>query len=355
MQRSMPQTEKSEKTILLPEKRLAEIKQRFPSLWKEVDACRAELSRSWPNWCFIPKDKLEAILDPYLPTGRNDDQQMENYYVIRLVTVLTPWRASRNVYRFDPDIYQALIKTSLKGKLPLELLRKLPEWSVYIETPGLLHPSGTAVEGFAASMNYTWNNDVVLYFVPFSKDKRFIRGFPLSEDLTIEEAVKKTVDDYHAMIGDMNLSKHGNRINPEDEISFVSTMVNLLLYICQSGSEYLDVRCADGTDRLPARPSPKKTKKGLRHFPPKRLTVWECGFRQGAEIRRALSERSEHKGGTHRSPIPHTRAAHWHTYIVGKGSRKDPSKGRRVLKWIHTVLVNAAKSDGEVPEIPASA
>ena len=104
---------------------------------------------------------------------------------------------------------------------PIELLRKLPEWSVYIAPPGLPHPSGTPVEGSAASMNYTWDNDIVLYFVPFAQKRSFIPGFPLSEDLTIAEAVKKTVDDYHAMIGDMNLSKHGNRINPEHEISFV--------------------------------------------------------------------------------------------------------------------------------------
>lgn len=332
--------------MLPPERQLAEINKRFPSLWKEVDACRAKRSRSWPGWCFIPKSELETIFTPHLPTRINDDQQIEIYYLIRLATVLIPWRVSRNVYRFDPDIYQALIDTSLKGKLPVELLMKLPEWTVYLETPGLVHPTGGDVEGVAVSLNFTWENDIVLFFIPFCRNKRFVRAFILREDCFIEAAIQEVVERYHDMIGDMNLSKHKKRLDLEDEISFASKVVNLVLYICQTNSEYRDIRCADGSDRIPANPSPKKTKKGFRFFPPKKPTAWECGFRQGSEIRRALSEQSEYQGGTHRSPIPHTRAAHWHTYIVGKGSRKDPSKGKRVLKWIHTILVNAAK-DGD--------
>lgn len=331
--------------MLPPERQLAFIAKRFPTLWRELDACRAERSRSWPDWCFFPKSELETILAPYLPTRKNDDQAIEIYYLIRLATVLIPWRVSRNVYRFDPDIYQALSKTSLKGKLPVELLMKLPEWTVYIETPGILHPSGVEIQGVAASLNYSWENDIVLFLVPFASGKRFLRGIILREDFTIEAALKETVERYHDMIGRMNLSKPGNMLNLEDEISFVSKIMNLLLYICQTGSEFLDVRCSDGIERVPANPSPTKTKKGLRYFPPKRPTVWECGFRQGLKLRRARSEQPETHCGTHQSPIAHTRAAHWHTYIVGRGSRKDPSKGKRVLKWIHTVLVNAAKHE----------
>jgi hypothetical protein len=141
----------------------------------------------------------------------------------------------------------------------------------------------------------------------------------------------------------MNLSRPEPKLDLHDVIPYLSKLVNLLLYLCQTSSEHRDLRCADGTDRVPGNPLPTKTKKGPRFFPPKKPNVWECGFRQGSELRRASSELSHNLGGTHKSPVPHTRVAHWHTYIVGKGSRKDPSKGHRVLKWIHTVLVNASK------------
>lgn len=72
-------------------------------------------------------------------------------------------------------------------------------------------------------------------------------------------------------------------------------------------------------------------------------------MRQGAELRRALSQQSEWKGGTHKSPMTHVRAAHWQSYVVGEGSRKDPAKGQRVLKWIHTILVNARKGNAAGP------
>lgn len=39
--------------------------------------------------------------------------------------------------RFAPTLYDALIATPVEGKLPTKLLSRLPEWTVYIETPGL--------------------------------------------------------------------------------------------------------------------------------------------------------------------------------------------------------------------------
>ena len=51
------------------------------------------------------------------------------------------WRAGRGVYRFSPEVYDALIHQPLSGDLPIECLYHLPEWAVYIETPGLLFGS----------------------------------------------------------------------------------------------------------------------------------------------------------------------------------------------------------------------
>ena len=45
-------------------------------------------------------------------------------------------RVSQGVYRFDPDLYQAIVSTELNGDLPADLLTRLPEWCVYIELQG---------------------------------------------------------------------------------------------------------------------------------------------------------------------------------------------------------------------------
>lgn len=55
----------------------------------------------------------------------------------RLATLGT-WRVTKGIYRFDPDLYDALIATPLTGDLPDDLLYRLPEWCVYLETPGLV-------------------------------------------------------------------------------------------------------------------------------------------------------------------------------------------------------------------------
>jgi hypothetical protein len=59
----------------------------------------------------------------------------------------------------------------------------------------------------------------------------------------------------------------------------------------------------------------------------------------GAAIRKAkIAIESEDRGGTHASPRPHVRRAHWHTYWTGP--RKDPQKRKPVLKWLSPILVN---------------
>ncbi|MBK8535200.1 MAG: hypothetical protein IPL59_08705 [Candidatus Competibacteraceae bacterium] len=40
---------------------------------------------------------------------------------------------TQGIYRFDPDLYAALIETPLTGDLPDTLLYRLPEWGVYLE------------------------------------------------------------------------------------------------------------------------------------------------------------------------------------------------------------------------------
>jgi len=121
----------------------------------------------------------------------------------------------------------------------------------------------------------------------------------------------------------------------------VPALVSLVLYLC---SENAEIKESGGGDRLPAYPEPKKTKKGLRLFAPDRPTHWEVGYRLGAALRRASTERgSEEPTGTHARPRPHIRRAHWHSYWVGKWNEPD---GRTVvLKWLPPIAVNVQTVD----------
>lgn len=352
----IPMPRRGAHALLPPEQKIVEMNRIFPGLWKYVDARRAKHSRSWPGWCFFPRDEMTALTEPLLRQPRNDDERLRQWRWMRYATILAPWRVSKNVYRFDPDIYLELLDTPISGPLPADLFFRLPEWALYIETPGLESGYGDTSTGFVVSLNYADGDPraAKLHLLSFVDGRPpFIDWMFVREGMMIEESLTEALNAYHSMLSKMTLSKPWERMNAKDELVRVTKMLNLVLYICQTNAADRDIRNVDGSDSVPHNPSPRKTKKGLRYFPPAKPTIWGCGMRQGAQLRRARARHAESKRGTHDGPIPHTRAAHWHTYIVGKGSRKDPSKGKRVLKWVHTILVNADKGDVDVPVIHA--
>lgn len=51
---------------------------------------------------------------------------------------MAAWRSTQGIYRFDADVYEAVVNTPVDSGFPLDALLHLPEWCVYIETPGLL-------------------------------------------------------------------------------------------------------------------------------------------------------------------------------------------------------------------------
>jgi hypothetical protein len=121
----------------------------------------------------------------------------------------------------------------------------------------------------------------------------------------------------------------------------LSPLVSLVLYLCSQAAEIKD---AQDSKRLPARPQAVKTKKGMRLFPPDRPSQWEVGYRLGAALTRALSEREPAEPtGTHASPRPHIRRAHWHSFWTGK--RDQPDGRTAILKWLPPIPVNVQDVD----------
>ena len=129
-----------------PDRWIRELNRRYPSLWADLrkgyaDPVRmlrpgsggVELLASIPDWCIMP------TLFPFLVMT---DRYGESFYLTHMDELMTmgttyTWRCSKGVYRFAPEIYDALIRQPLTGNLPQECLYRMPEWAVYIETPGL--------------------------------------------------------------------------------------------------------------------------------------------------------------------------------------------------------------------------
>jgi len=124
----------------------------YPQAWSQVERLRSGRGRDlpkWPAWCFLPLAGWYAIVsgggDNRVPPDRGMD-------IGRLAAVGT-WRYSQGIYRFDPDVFDALWTTPMTGDIPADVLLRLPQWCIYVETPGRQF-SDAPLHGFFAHLEW---------------------------------------------------------------------------------------------------------------------------------------------------------------------------------------------------------
>ena len=125
-----------------------------------------------------------------------------------------------------------------------------------------------------------------------------------------------------------NMSRYGRLKGWYRQTS--SSMLQLLLYLCSEKPDMPEIehpqhrRRLSGSVRSPEAPR-----------------VWDVGVRVSAAIRRfngkatvATDNReSGAASGSHTSPRPHVRSAHWHTYWMGPRDAVFPLR-KPVMRWI---------------------
>ena len=286
-----------------------------------------------------------------------------------VIAALASWRPTQGIYRFDGDLLDAVWQTPLvaserftsAGKLPTELLYHLPEWCTYIETPGKSVWDSMEIAGFFAHLEYDTDKgrpELRLVLDPAGSGERII-SLPvhLGPD-TLEEALRETV-----LEGAANAEEQGAEVAEKIRGSVeqagemakdLAPLLSTLLYLCSINAEVRDAADPQG-ERLPANPEPKKTRKGLRLFPPDQPTVWETGYRMGAALRSAMASAEAEGRGDPSSPgagpvgrtvRPHYRRAHWHSFW--RGPRSKPEEREITVKWIPPIPVNLGDIDEEL-------
>lgn len=247
------------------------------------------------------------------------------------LAALGAWRYSQGIYRYDTNVYNELINTIPSGEMPTEVLFRLPEWCVYIETPNRTW-EGTPLYGFFAHLEYDVGTA--------RPELRFLLdtasgliGFPLHiGKWTITEAVNRVINESKKQASSHYIDA---RLDSATEIISIDMygLVSLLLYLCSDEPDIADDRVPGS---YPERPKPKKTKKGWRMFPAEKPRVWKIGETLGEQLRSDLSA----SDGT-RTIMPHLRKAHWHGFWAG------PRDGERRFhyKWLPPIFVQGRKND----------
>ncbi|WGF90352.1 AcrVA2 family anti-CRISPR protein [Marinivivus vitaminiproducens] len=317
------------------------VMRRYPRLPNQVETMRAargvRLPR-WPDWCFLPMKGWQAIVQGPGAAPRID---LAAGREVGLVAALGTWRYSQGIYRFDPDVLAALNTSGMAGRLPVDVLQRLPEWCVYVETPGRTW-HGRALFGFWAHLAWHDATDGRRLQFVFDCDGGLDSMPVLLGDWSVSDAVQRTLSEVVAYA-----RRLGKRTVEADEASMravaneLRPLIGLLLYMCSEAPEIID-RTEPGA--YPGRPKTVKTKRGWRLFPPSRPRIWTVGAEIGRRLREAQTVMSEATGRTVR---PHLRRAHWHGYWSGP---RTGGTRRFTYHWIYPMLVGMDDRQNDEPE-----
>ena len=335
----------------------------YPRAWEQADDFRSQKGQpnfDWPDWCFLPLAgsyeivRAEAVRQGLLQS-RSDPLTPALALDIMNLSAVIAWRQTQGIYRYDPDLYASLWETPLDGKIPVEVLFRLPEWCVWIETDPASDPASPS-RGFFASLEsdtHTQRPELRLVFDLVKPDgKNSLVGHILHLDQeTLEECVSASLTESRRQATRFGKADELWKESEQSEIASgiaasLAPRLSLLLYLCTVNSEIRDAR---GSTKAPANPEPVKTKKGLKLFAATTPTKWDVGFRIGAALKAAAAaaDVADPQGGTHASLRPHIRRAHWATYWTGPKSAPQT----RVLKWLPPIPVNVELEDDLIPVI----
>lgn len=313
---------------------LLKLGEKYP-VWADVDKLRQSKDEmGWPDWCYLPMGGWHAIASQY------ESSPLAISQLTSKLAALGTWRMTQGIYRFDPALYPALIETPVSGDIPEDVLYQLPEWCVYIESPGL-QLEGNSVHGFWCHLEYDFNTG--------RHELRFLADTDLGKIAAILhlkggsllDALEASLTESSAQAVKLGIELDTDKTKA-DLLEFLPSALSLVLYVC-SQQEFT----RRGVSDTPANPEPKKTKKGWKIFPADGPLEWDVGVRIGAALRQAYQ--AEQTGGdglpSGRQVRPHVRRAHWHTFVSGPRIAQDGSpipadKRTRNLKWVPPIAVN---------------
>lgn len=325
-----------------PRDHLAVIARQYPHAWRSVDEFRADRGTGglpdWPEWCFLPLAASYAIVSG----GGNNRVSLDRARDVGRLGALAAWRVTQGIYRFDPAVYAEIVKTPVDGDVPHDVLFRLPEWCVYVETPDMLLADGV-VHGFFAHLECDAGSGRPELRLLIDADAGLL---PVPVHLgpwSLAESLNRMVNAASAQAVALGMGAAPPGLLTTIQ-SRIEPLVSLLLFLCAQNAEI------GAGARRPENPQPKHTKRGWRLFPADRPTTWDVGVRLGAALRAAYQQTETIDDGAHEGPRPHIRRAHWHGYRSGPMKRPDgsdiPTSERKFdLRWLPPIPVNLESVD----------
>ncbi len=243
-----------------PLEHLAIYAKKYPTLWREVDFYRENREGlpgpEWPNWCFFPLAGWTMVL-----LQDRDEIRQEDCKEAAFLAALGTWRTTQGMYRFDQTLFESIIHTPVEGNLPSEVLMRLPEWCVYIETPGMSW-MGENMRGFYAYLNWDGAAKLPDLYLLIDNERELdlvslvIGPWSLVESLTrTANAARAQWQEFGFTQGPPPVAIHHNLVAKE-----LTPLISLILYLCSQNAEI------NSGDRVPTPPKLTRTKKRFAVF-----------------------------------------------------------------------------------------
>lgn len=379
--------------ITLPERVLHHFGHRYPGVWNTVEKVRKNprmcgLS-GWEPWCYLPINVAAGVLIHHTRGRYASPSQAEIllHHDTRMLAALSAWRMTKGVFSFDPTVLREMFDSDLRDGLPEECFLRLPEWAVFIPTPGIEYIPGVPLHGFfayvddhaAGGRNFPPELNLELLIDPRGGPPELRELLPRSLQITedcahwhacvelssgsfagamssmasslAEKAAQLAGDpelqqqqDHFSSIANMSDEQRHAALAPMIECNL--RLATLVLYLCADES---DVRPEGLGNRRRAVLASEAVSK--RAYMAPTVNDWQVGWRIGADLRLALQNHrvqdasAAQPGGA--SPRPHIRRAHFHAYWTGP--RSAPQERR--VKWLPPIPVNVNSSDALIPTL----
>ena len=305
-----------------------------PTIKRDVPAyrklCREE-GYEWPSYCLLPRPAWDGVAQLVMTQGLPNAHPMEQAKFASELGCLMTWYYTQSVYRFDPDLANAIYDTELDREIPTEVLLHLPEWCIYVELPEpkLLTPNNL-VHGFWAMLEFEPLTKKTNLVTLFDGDQyRIPHHLELDTRTTLRQLLNGIVETYKQRYSSDKAKCDAIR----DSVRGAWEMtLPPLLYLCSQEPDIID---RDEPDWDPRSPRPKKKKKGECWLtPPSKPRFMDVGAKIGEQLRAASAP-----GDGTKTVRSHLRRAHWHSFWTGPRKNPKPGEQKIVLRWLSPILV----------------
>lgn len=268
---------------------------------------RGERLPVWPEWCYLPLAGANAVVSGGGDRLGADD--LAKVLDVSALAALAAWRMTKGLYRFDPDILGTLWDTPLTGDLPTDLLLRLAEWCVYVQTQGRAVMDKT-LHGFYAHLEADPQGGRRELRLLLDYDAG-LSPLPIHLVGSLAEGLEQTTREAELQAAQAGLDIGALRAQFDHHpggrwAAEAAPLVSLLLYLCSDRPDLV----GPGT---PGNPQPRKIKGGPKLFAAPGVKTWDVAYRLGAAFRQA----------------------HFHTFL--SGLRSGPRT--RTLRWLPPVAV----------------